>query len=127
MVSLQSNKAKTKNSGRGINCDGVGMCQAHSSQGLFFIEFGNRVRDRICAGSEQPFSTGSCENILNKCGGSDSKESSRNAGDAGLIPGSGRSLEEEMATHSYILVSKIPWTEEPGGLQSMGMQRVRHD
>ena len=32
-----------------------------------------------------------------------------------------------MATHSNILVWKIPWTEEPGGLQSMGLQRVRHD
>ena len=36
-------------------------------------------------------------------------------------------LEEEMATHSSILAWKIPWTEEPGGLQSMGSQRVRHD
>ena len=36
-------------------------------------------------------------------------------------------LEKEMATHSSILGWKIPWTEEPGGLQSMGSQRVRHD
>ena len=36
-------------------------------------------------------------------------------------------LEEEMTTHSRILAWKIPWTEEPGGLQSMGSQRVRHD
>ena len=36
-------------------------------------------------------------------------------------------LEEEMATHSSILAWKIPWTEEPGGLQSMGSQRVRHN
>ena len=36
-------------------------------------------------------------------------------------------LEEEMATHSSILAWKIPWTEEPGGLQSMGSQRVRRD
>ena len=36
-------------------------------------------------------------------------------------------LEKDMATHSSILVWKIPWTEEPGGLQSMGLQRVRHD
>ena len=36
-------------------------------------------------------------------------------------------LEKEMATHSSILVWKIPWMEEPGGLQSMGSQRVRHD
>ena len=32
-----------------------------------------------------------------------------------------------MATHSGILAGEIPWTEEPGGLQSMGLQRVRHD
>ena len=36
-------------------------------------------------------------------------------------------LEEEMAIHSSILAWKIPWTEEPGGLQSKGFQRVRHD
>ena len=36
-------------------------------------------------------------------------------------------LEEEMATHSNILAWRIPWTEEPGELQSMGSQRVRHD
>ena len=35
-------------------------------------------------------------------------------------------LEEAMATHSSILAWRIPWTEEPGGLQSMGLQRVRH-
>ena len=34
-------------------------------------------------------------------------------------------LEEEMATHSSILAWRIPWTEEPGGLQSMGLQRAR--
>ena len=37
------------------------------------------------------------------------------------------SLEESMATHSSILAWRIPWTEEPGRLQSMGLQRVRHD
>jgi len=36
-------------------------------------------------------------------------------------------LEEEMATHSSILAWRIPWTEEPGGLQSLGLQRVRHN
>ena len=49
-----------------------------------------------------------------------------NAGDTingGLTPGSGRSLEEEMATHSSILSWEIPWTEEPGGLQSMGVTK----
>ena len=36
-------------------------------------------------------------------------------------------LEKRMATHYSILAWKIPWTEEPGGLQSMGSQRVKHD
>ena len=45
----------------------------------------------------------------------------------GSIPGSGRSPGEGMATHSNILAWKIPWTEEPGGLQSMGSQRVGHN
>ena len=85
--------------------------------------------------------------------GSAGKESVGNVGDLGLIPGLGRSpwrrerlptpvfwprefhglyspwgpLEKEMATHSSILAWKIPWTEEPGRLQSMGSQRVGHD
>ena len=36
-------------------------------------------------------------------------------------------LEEDMAAHSNILAWRIPWTEEPGGLQSMGLQKVEHD
>ena len=55
------------------------------------------------------------------------KESTCKAGDMGSIPGWGRSLEEGMTTYSSILVWRIPWTEEPGGLQSMGSQRVGHD
>ena len=47
--------------------------------------------------------------------------------DAGSIPGSGRSPEEGMATHSSILPWRIPWTEELGGLQPMGSHRVRHN
>ena len=50
-----------------------------------------------------------------------------NAGDPGSIPRSGRFLEKEMANHSCILAWEIPWTEEPGGLQSMGLQRVGHN
>ena len=62
-----------------------------------------------------------------------SKESSCSAGDAedtrdvGSIPGLGRSLREGHGTHSSILAWRIPWTEEPGRLQSIGWQRVRHD
>ena len=58
-------------------------------------------------------------------GGSEGKAPARNAGDLGSIPGLGSSPGEEMATHSSILAWRIPWMEEPGGLQSMGLQRVR--
>ena len=49
------------------------------------------------------------------------------AGDKRSIPGLGRSLEKEMATHSSILAWEIQWTEKLGELQSMGLQRVGHD
>ena len=48
------------------------------------------------------------------------------AGDAGSIPGSEIALEKEMVMHSSYLAWKIPWTEEPGGLQSIS-RRVGHD
>ena len=46
-----------------------------------------------------------------------------------LVPSLGQEdpLEEERATHTSILAWKIPWRREPGGLQSMGSQRVSHD
>ena len=55
------------------------------------------------------------------------KASAYNAGEPGLIPGWGRSLEKEMATHSSILAWTTPWMEEPDRLQSTGLQRVRHN
>ena len=58
------------------------------------------------------------------------KESACSAGyavDVCTIPGWGRSPEEEMATHSSNLAGTVPWIEEPGELQSMGLQRVGHD
>ena len=60
-------------------------------------------------------------------GGSNGKESAFNAGDSGLIPGSGRSLKKGMATHSHILAGMVPQAEDPGGLQSLGWQGVRRD
>ena len=59
--------------------------------------------------------------------GSESKASACNVGDPGSIPGWEDPLEKEMATNSSILAWRIPWTEEPGRLQSMGLQRVEHD
>ena len=46
-------------------------------------------------------------------------------GDAGLIPELGRSPADEMVTHSSILAWRIPWTEEPGGLQFMESQKIK--
>ena len=60
-------------------------------------------------------------------GSSDSKASAYNTGDPVSIPGWEDPLEKDMATHSSILAWKIPWAQEPGGLQSMGLQRVGHD
>ena len=50
-----------------------------------------------------------------------------NAGDTGSTLGQEDPLEKEIATHSSILAWEIAWTEEPGGLQSKGSQRVGHD
>ena len=66
-------------------------------------------------------------NVLGFPGASDSKESACNAGDPSSIPRLEDPLEEGMASHSSILAWKIPWTEEHGGLQSIGSQRVRHN
>ena len=55
--------------------------------------------------------------------GAQVKESTAKVGDAGDPLGQEDPLEEEMATHSSILACKIPWTQELGGLQSMGSQR----
>ena len=65
--------------------------------------------------------------IVSYSSGSDCKESA--AMQQTWVPSLGEEdlLEKGMATHSSILASRIPWTEEPGGLQSMGTQRVWHD
>ena len=60
-------------------------------------------------------------------GGSDGKESACNVGNLGLILGSGRSPGGGNAIYSSILAWRIPWTEEPVRLQSLGSQRVGHD
>ena len=60
-------------------------------------------------------------------GGSDDKESTCSAGDWGLIPGSERSPGEGNGTHSSILAWRIPGKEEPGELQSMGLQNIGYN
>ena len=59
--------------------------------------------------------------------GSAGKESACNAGDMGSIPVLGRSPGEGNGDHSSILTQRVAWTEEPGGLQSMVLQRVAHN
>ena len=58
---------------------------------------------------------------------SEGKETACNAGDPGSIPGQEDPLEKGPAIHPSILAWRIPWIEEPGGPQSMVLQRVRHD
>ena len=68
--------------------------------------------------------------LLGFPGGSVLKNLPANAGDvgdAGLIPGLGRSPGVRNGTHSSILALEIPWTEEPGRRQSIVLQRVEHD
>ena len=63
-------------------------------------------------------------------GGTSDKNLPASAGDrkdVGSIPGLGRSLEKGMATTLVFLPGESAWTEEPGGLQSIGSQKVRHD
>ena len=50
-----------------------------------------------------------------------------NAGDVGFILGQEDPLEEGTTIHSSVLACRIPWTEEPGGLQSIGSKRIRHN
>ena len=57
-------------------------------------------------------------------GGSLVKNLPVNAGDMGMIPGQEDPLEKKITTQSSILAWRLPWTEEPGGLQSMGSQEL---
>ena len=79
---------------------------------------------------EQPGATLSFETfpfLMGFPGGSDSKASANNMGDLGFIPGSGRSSGKGNGNPLQNYCRKIPWMEEPGRIQSMGLQRVRHD
>ena len=60
-------------------------------------------------------------------GGSDCKESTCNEGDRCSFPGWEDLLEKGVVTYSSILPWRTPWTEEPGGPQSMGSQKIDHD
>ena len=74
---------------------------------------------------QQQYVAYSC--LMDFPGGSDGKASAYNEEDGVQSLGWEDPLEKEMATHSSTLAWKIPWTEECGRLQSMGLQRVGHD
>ena len=65
--------------------------------------------------------------LLGFPGGSVVKKPRASMGDRSSAPGLENPLEKGMATHFSILAWEIPWTEEPGGLQPVGPQRVRHE
>ena len=68
-----------------------------------------------------------CRHYVDFPGGSDGKASAYNAGDLGLIPGLGRFSGEGNGNPLQYSCLENPWTEEPGGLQSMWLQGVGHD
>ena len=106
---------------------------------LYFLAFVNNATLDICVqvsvwmyGFISPGCTsrigifGSYDNVhMGFPGGSDGKESACNTGELGSIHGK-IPLGKGVAAHSSVLAWTIPWTEEPGGLQSMGSQRVGH-
>ena len=107
------------------------ICQINDSDRLQGSKEGNENRNGKTGNLEFIYNVYSLYNKNRKYGGTTSsqmalvvKNLSANAGDMrwGFEP-----LEEGMATHCSILAWRIPWTEEPGGLQSMGSQRVRYD
>ena len=82
----------------------------------------NRVPMRICTHpTNNPVPKEEAEHYTERRSDSVGKESACSAGNPGLIPRSGRFPGKEMATHSSILAWRIPWTEKPGGLQSVGV------
>ena len=107
------------------------------------------IRDSVCDSKTMILQPLSCclpldDNYTNECctafsyviaaqsfmgfpSGSEGKEFDCSVVDLGSIPGSGRSPAAGNATHSRILAWEIPWTEMPGGLQSKGLHRVRHN
>ena len=99
-------------------------------QGAYFWETQRAVgnRDYTRKGHTQNLSCSGAQGWSNNLKGAwaslvaGGKESASNAGDLSSVLGLGRSLEEGMATHSSILAWRIPWTEELGGLQSIGLQ-----
>ena len=113
---------------RACVCMCVCVCQGKDPQASV-------CRGRVPTPCPTPLTTFPCLDMMNICkerglqirslsqgfpGGSDGKESARNAGDMGSIPGLEDPLEKDMATHSSILAWRTPWMEENGGLQSMG-------
>ena len=86
----------------------------------------HRIFSHVYSSSNSPLSA-LMKKISSIHGDSESKESACNSGDLGLIPASGRSPGEGNGYPLQYSCLRIPWTEDAGGLQSMGSQGVRHD
>ena len=116
-----------------IECWDTEMCFGYFPWNFFPFSFPEwlvlLLQSTALSLSQIPNSASYCV-FLGFPGGTSGKEPTcqcRDIRDLGSVPGSGRSPEEGLATRSSILSWRIPWTEEPGGLQSMGSQRVRHN
>ena len=96
------------------------LAQSSVAHGLFLWDSSGNVGQIFLPPSQ-------VQGLLGFPGGSDSKESPVMQETSVPPLGWEDPLEKAMATHSSILAWEIPWTEEPGGLESMGSQRVRHN
>ena len=120
-----------------LQLPGLGMLiRRYQTQGCFLSPQDQSVGFEIRSFGESPslpqsglacLSFGGAASLQGFPGGSDGKESTCNVGDLASVPGLGRSLGGGHGNPLSILAWKIPWTEEPGGLQFMGWQRVGHN
>ena len=119
-------------SGTGTFCSQLseGLCQLVGRPATIsqvYRHCGQRQVCRTSSGCAVVFLGGALELTQDFSGGSDSKASAYNAGDLGSIPGSGRCPGEGNGYPLQYLAWKIPWSEQPDGLQSLGSQRVDCD
>ena len=102
----------------------LGICALYHCHKLKCIQQAQQATGAFQEVSYQCFQKAGLLGVSWWLSGEESACSVGDTGDVVLTCESGRSLEEGTATHSSILAWRIPWTEEPGGLQSTGLQRV---
>ena len=94
------------------------------NQGIFFFLGLPDFPDQWCVGRNLGLDDSSYHLLPGVSVVKNSPANAGGIGDVGSIPGLEGSSEEEMATHSSVPACEIPWTEEPGGLQSIGLQSL---